>query len=132
MNTLRGYKLFELFPAMTSLASFAFLVMTFAISRRFFAAVLVMFASGLVMAAHLLHAYLTFALAWWLVLNGIGLALWRGPEVITSPRRCAAAGPSLAGVTPWEVTEVGRGAWNRSPLPKDAEGRPGSGPRASD
>ena len=76
MNTLRGHRLFELFPAMASLASFAFLVMTFAVSRRFFAAVLVMFAAGLLMAAFLLHAFLIFALAWWLVLNGIGLALW--------------------------------------------------------
>jgi hypothetical protein len=75
MNTLRGHKLFELFPAMASLASFAFLVMTFSVSRRFFAAVLVMFAAGLLMAASLLHAYLVFALAWWLVLNGIGIAL---------------------------------------------------------
>lgn len=75
MNTLRGHDLFELFPAMASLASFAFLVMTFSVSQRFFAAVLVMFASGLLMSAYLLHAYLIFALAWWLVLNGIGLGL---------------------------------------------------------
>lgn len=75
MNTLRGHRLFELFPAMASLASFAFLVMTFVVSRRFFWAVLVMFAAGLLMSAYLLHAYLVFALAWWLVLNGIGLGL---------------------------------------------------------
>jgi hypothetical protein len=75
MNTLRGHQMFELFPAMASLASFAFLVMTFSISGRFFWAVLVMFASGLLMSAYLLHAYLIFALAWWLVLNGIGLTL---------------------------------------------------------
>jgi hypothetical protein len=75
MNALRGHRLFELFPAMASLASFAFLVLTFAVSRRFFLAVLVMFAAGLLMAANLLHSYLVFALAWWLVLNGIGLSL---------------------------------------------------------
>jgi hypothetical protein len=78
MNTLRGNRLFELFPAMASLASFAFLVMAFAVSRRFFAAVLVMFAAGLLMSAYLMHAYLIFALAWWLVLNGIGLGLLWG------------------------------------------------------
>ncbi len=77
MNALRGHRMFEFFPAMGSLASFAFLAMTFAVSRRFFAAVLVMFAAGLLMAASLLHAYLVFALAWWLVLNGIGLRLLR-------------------------------------------------------
>jgi hypothetical protein len=77
MNTLRGHQLFELFPAMASLASFGFLVMTFAVNRRFFGAVLVMFAAGLLMAAYLLHAYLIFGLAWWLVLNGIGLQLMR-------------------------------------------------------
>jgi hypothetical protein len=75
MNTLRGHHLFELFPAMASLASFAFLAMTFVIDRRFFAAVLVTFAAGLLMAAFHAHAYLVFALAWWAILNVIGLAL---------------------------------------------------------
>jgi hypothetical protein len=76
MNSLRGHKMFEFFPAMASLASFAFLVMTFAVCRKFFAAVLIMFVSGLLMAAYLLHAYMIFAVAWWLVLNAIGVALW--------------------------------------------------------
>ncbi len=90
MNALRGHRMFEFFPAMAPLASFAFLAMTFAVSRRFFAAVLVMFGSGLLMAASLLHAYLVFALAWWLVLNGTGLRLLRaGP-----------AGDRLAGESP--------------------------------
>ena len=75
MNTLRGHHLFELFPAMASLGSFAFLTLTFVIDRRFFAAVLVLFASGLLMAGYHPHAYLVFALAWWAVLNGIGLTL---------------------------------------------------------
>jgi hypothetical protein len=78
MNTLRGHHLFEFFPAIASLASFAFLVMTAVVSWRFIGAVLVMFTAGLLMAAHLLHAYLIFALAWWLVLNCIGLDLLRG------------------------------------------------------
>jgi hypothetical protein len=84
MNTLRGNRMFELFPAMASLASFAFLVMTFAVSRRFFWAVLVMFAAGLLMASFLSRSYLIFAVAWWLVLNGIGLVLLRGrPATLT-------------------------------------------------
>jgi hypothetical protein len=85
MNALRGHKMFELFPAMATLASFAFLVMTFTIDRRFFAAVLVTFASGLLMAAFLLHAFLVFALAWWLILNGIGVTLlWRDRQLAAS------------------------------------------------
>lgn len=75
MNTLRGNEMFELLPAMASLASFAFLVMTFAVHRWFFIAVLVMFTAGLLMSAYLLHAYLVFAWAWWIVLNGIGISL---------------------------------------------------------
>jgi hypothetical protein len=75
MNTLRGHHLFELFPAMASLASFAFLAMTFVIDRRFFVAVLVTFAGGLLMAAYHSHGYLVFALVWWAILNAIGLAL---------------------------------------------------------
>ena len=80
MNTLRGNERFELFPAMASLASFAFLVLTFSVHRRFFAAVLVMFAAGLLMAAYLLHAYLIFAVAWWAVLQGIGWTIRVGRE----------------------------------------------------
>lgn len=77
MNTLRGSRMFELFPAMASLASFAFLVMAFTVHRRFFGAVLVMFAAGLLMAAFLHYSYLVFGLAWWLVLQGIGLSILR-------------------------------------------------------
>jgi hypothetical protein len=101
LNTLRGHLLFELFPAMTSLASFGFLVMTFAVNRRFFLAVLVMFTAGLLEARFLLHAYLVFALAWWLVLNGIGLQLmldrafklqwWSFAGRVFGVRRCCAA-----------------------------------------
>lgn len=72
LNFLRGHRMFEFFPAMASLASFAFLMMTLLVDRRFFAAVLVMFGAGLLMAANFWHAFLIFALAWWLVLQGIG------------------------------------------------------------
>ncbi len=95
LNTLRGHRMFEFFPATASLASFAFLVMTFVLSRRFFVAVLVMFGSGLLMAAYLLHAYLIFALAWWLVLNGIGLRLWRSGSMVAA-RGSSTAAPSVA------------------------------------
>jgi hypothetical protein len=113
LNTLRGHKMFEFFPAMGSLASFAFLVMTFAIHRRFFLAVLVMFGSGLLMAAHLLHAYLVFALAWWLVLNAIGLRLWRHQARAEGclrghPITAAAVPPvsSMAAISPVDVSPV--------------------------
>ena len=104
MNTLRGHHLFELFPAMASLASFAFLVMSFAVSRRFFWAVPVLFAAGLFMAAFLLHAYLIFGLAWWLVLNGVGLGLLargRRREVETlHSGRSARRSPAMCGDPP--------------------------------
>jgi hypothetical protein len=77
LNALRGHVMFELFPAMASLGSFGFMVMSFVIDRRFYAAVLVLFAAGLLEAANLPHAFLVFALAWWLVLNGVGVALLR-------------------------------------------------------
>ena len=76
LNTLRGHRLFEFFPAIAALASFAFLMMAVLVSWRFIGAVLVMFTCGLLMAANLLHAYLFFALAWWLVLNWTGASLW--------------------------------------------------------
>jgi hypothetical protein len=86
MNTLRGNALFEFFPATASFASFAFIMMSLVVNWRFFAAVVVMYSSSLLMAANLIHAYLIFALAWWLVLNGIGVSL------IWNQRRLAAAG----------------------------------------
>ena len=79
LNTLRGHHLFEFFPAIASLASFALIVMSITVDRRFFAAVVVMYGSGLLMAAFLLHAYLIFALAWWMILNGIGITLCSRP-----------------------------------------------------
>ena len=97
MNGLRGHRMFELFPALASLASFGFLVMAFAVHRRFFGAVLVMFPAGLLMAAQLRHAYLIFGLAWWLVLNGIGLGLVRRRHASPARTPAAAGGfPALA------------------------------------
>jgi hypothetical protein len=92
LNTLRGHRLFEFFPAIAPLASFAFLVMAAVVDGRFSAAALVLFVSGLLMAAHLLHAYLIFAVAWWLVLQGIGLALL--------PRRARGGGTGADGGPP--------------------------------
>lgn len=80
LNTLRGHTFFEFFPAMASLASFGFLIMTFVLGWQFFLAVLILFASGLLMAAFFLHAYLIFGLAWWLVLQGLGFSLRRDPH----------------------------------------------------
>jgi len=86
MNTLRGHALFEFFPATASFASFAFIMMSLVLSWQFFAAVVVMYASSLLMAANLIHAYLIFALAWWLVLNGIGVSLiWNQRRIEALP-----------------------------------------------
>lgn len=97
LNTLRGHALFEFFPAIASLASFALLLMTWTIDGRFFAAVLVLFGSGLLMAAHLPHAYLIFAFAWWLVLNVTGGMLWRSGR---QPARAEGTQSSLAEALP--------------------------------
>lgn len=86
MNTLRGHAMFELFPATATLASFAFVLMALLVHPRFYAAVLLMFASGLLMAAYQRHAFLISALAWWLVLNATGLSLWR-PRLLGRERR---------------------------------------------
>src|SRR5262249_5197632 len=47
LNTLRGHEMFEFFPAMATLASFAFIMMAVLVDWRFSGAVLVLFASGL-------------------------------------------------------------------------------------
>ena len=76
LNALRGHVLFEFFPAVASLASFAFLMMTILVHWRFAGAVVVMFISGLLMASNLVYSHLVFAVSWWLVLNAIGWTLW--------------------------------------------------------
>lgn len=93
LNTLRGHALFEFFPAMASLGSFAFIVLTLVLHRDFFVAVVILFCSGLLMAAQLTHAYLIFALAWWLVLTGIG---WRLRTLTRSSRSALASRRSEA------------------------------------
>jgi hypothetical protein len=85
LNTLRGHHFFEFFPAMASLATFGLIMMTVVVDRRFFAAVVIMFCGGLLMATLLMHAYLIFAVAWWLVLNGIGVTLLRRERQPTDP-----------------------------------------------
>jgi hypothetical protein len=75
LNTLRGHHMFEFFPAMASLAAFAFILMSVVVNWRFFGAVPIMFFSGLWMAADLPHSYLIFAVAWCVVLNGVGATL---------------------------------------------------------
>lgn len=87
MNSLRGHAMFELFPAMASLASFAFLALAVALSRRFLAAVVVMFVCGLLMAAFHRHAYLTFGVGWWAVLNVTGWSLLPSQEGARIDRR---------------------------------------------
>lgn len=89
LNTLRGHELFEFFPAMAPLASFAFLMMAVLVDWRFSAAVVLVFVAGLLMAANLLHAYLIFALAWWLVLNVVGLMVWRQRQRASPDHLCA-------------------------------------------
>jgi hypothetical protein len=98
MNTLRGHHMFEFFPAMASLASFAFIMMSVVIDWRYFFAVLIMFAAGLLMAAFFWHAFLIFALAWWLVLNAIGLQLWR--------KRPRSANPPIVATTESNLTRA--------------------------
>lgn len=85
LNTLRGHFYFEFFPAIASLASFAFIMMSVLVHPRFFWAVVVTFSSGLLMAANFLHAYLIFAIAWFVVLEGIAWNLRNA--TISTPSR---------------------------------------------
>lgn len=94
LNTLRGNQMFEFFPAMATLASFAFAMMAVVVHPRFFLAVLVMYGCGLLMAAQFTHAYLLFAVAWWLVLTCLGLALRR-------PRDSIEPGPEEPAAVPF-------------------------------
>lgn len=87
LNGTAGHARFVLLPAIASLASFSFIMMTVLVTWRFFGPVLVMFASGLVMVHNPQYAYLVFGVAWWIVLERAGMVLWQKRRERRSVRR---------------------------------------------
>jgi hypothetical protein len=76
LNVTAELPVFTFLPVLSTLSSFAFLVMASFLSRRFIIAALVMFVSGMLIARYPAEGFLIYGGAWWLVLQGLGVIYW--------------------------------------------------------
>jgi hypothetical protein len=77
LNVTAGLPVFVFLPALATLASFAFTFMTILVSRRFLAAIGVMFATGMAIAHFPRYGFLLYGAGWLIVLEALGMILWR-------------------------------------------------------
>ncbi len=77
LNVTAGLPVFVFLPALATLASFAFTFMTVLVSRRFLGAIAVMFATGMAIARLPEYGFLIYGAGWLLVLQTLGMLLWR-------------------------------------------------------
>ncbi len=82
LNRLTGLDHVWFRPVLASLSTFAFAMMAWLLHYGFFGPAVLMSLSGLLMARFPEHAYLFYALGWWISLNGIGLTLERKRETV--------------------------------------------------
>jgi hypothetical protein len=73
LNVVAGQPLFVFLPVLATLGSFAFLMLTSLLSRRFLWAALVLFITGGLMARFPVYGFLFYGGGWLLVLQGLGV-----------------------------------------------------------
>jgi hypothetical protein len=83
LNVVAGQPIFVFMPALAALSSFGFTFMTSLISRRFMAAGLVMFATGILMAKFRSYEFLIYGAGWLVVLQTLSVILWRRRQVFS-------------------------------------------------
>jgi hypothetical protein len=81
LNVVAGQPIFVFMPALAALSSFGFTFMTSLISRRFMAAGLVMFVTGVLMAKFRSYEFLIYGAGWLVVLQALSVILWRRRSV---------------------------------------------------
>jgi hypothetical protein len=77
LNTLTGWQVDWFKPVWATLSSFAFMVLAYLISYRFFFPAVVMYFTGLLMVRNPSWNYLIYGLSWWATLQVIGLLILR-------------------------------------------------------
>ena len=77
LNVLAGHPVFLFLPILATLSSFAFLVLSSFLSRRFVIAALVMCATGGLIARFPAHGFLLYGAGWLLVLEGLAVVFFR-------------------------------------------------------
>jgi hypothetical protein len=98
LNVLAGHPVFLFLPMLATLSSFAFLVLSSFLSRRFVIAALVMCATGGLIAHFPAYGFLLYGAGWLLVLEGLAIIFLRKRRRwLPAPRPEAAAGPAPNG-----------------------------------
>jgi hypothetical protein len=91
LNVLAGQPVFVFLPVLATLSSFAFLVLTTLLSRRFLAAALVMWVTAGLIARFSEVGFLLYGTAWLLVLETLGVVFfckqryWRAADGVPAP-----------------------------------------------
>jgi hypothetical protein len=88
LNVLAGQPVFAFLPVLATLSSFAFLVLTSFLSRRFLAAALTLCATGGLIARFPEYGFLLYGAGWLVVLQAIGIVFF------CKRRRWLPAGPT--------------------------------------
>jgi hypothetical protein len=111
LNVLAGQPVFVFLPVLATLSSFAFLVLTSFLSRRFLPAALTMWVTAGLIARFPQYGFLLYGTAWLLVLETLGVVFfrkqrrWRAADHSQPPLR-----PSRRnGTVSREVSPVGQG-----------------------
>jgi hypothetical protein len=76
LNVVSGQPIFRFMPVLATLSALAFACVTTLISRRFIAAGLTMFFTGMLMARYPSYEFLIYGSGWLLVLETLSLILW--------------------------------------------------------
>ncbi len=76
LNITVGLPVFVFLPVLATLASFALAMMTILISRRFLAAIVVMFTTGMACARFPACGFLIYGVGWLVILQTMGIILW--------------------------------------------------------
>jgi hypothetical protein len=111
LNVLARQPVFVFLPLLATLSSFAFLVLTALLSRRFLPAALVMWVTAGLIARLPQYGFLLYGTAWLLVLEALGVVFflkqrhWRAAEGTPPPLPL----PRVHGTAAREVSSVGQG-----------------------
>lgn len=77
LNVALGLPVFTLLPVLATLSSFGFLMLAALLSRRFVAAALVMWVTGMLMARFPAYAFLLYGAGWLVILQALGVIFRR-------------------------------------------------------
>jgi hypothetical protein len=77
LNVALGLPVFTLLPVLATLSSFAFLMLSALLSRRFVGAALVMWVTGILMARFPAYGFLLYGSGWLIILQRLGMVFRR-------------------------------------------------------